>query len=258
MEEKDVKRYFISLAYDGTAYHGWQIQPNGSSVQECLMKALSTLLRQPTEVVGAGRTDAGVHASLMVAHFDSPCPLDLRLTTDKLNRLLPSDISVYGLRAVKPDAHARFDATSRTYQYYVSTAKQPFRRHYSYRLFHEPDFARMNEAAQRLFGYTDFTSFSKLHTDVKTNNCRIMQAEWTQKDEATWVFTIRADRFLRNMVRAIVGTLLEVGRGKLTVEGFCRVVELRDRCRAGTSVPGHALFLTDITYPETVFPANGE
>lgn len=258
MEEKDVKRYFISLAYDGTAYHGWQIQPNGSSVQECLVKALSTLLRRPTEVVGAGRTDAGVHASLMVAHFDSPCLPDLRLTADRLNRLLPPDISVYGLREVKPGAHARFDATSRTYQYYVSTAKQPFRRHYSHRLFHEPDFARMNEAARRLYAYTDFTSFSKLHTDVKTNNCRIMQAEWTQEDEATWVFTIRADRFLRNMVRAIVGTLLEVGRGRLTVEGFCRVVEQRDRCRAGTSVPGHALFLTDITYPETVFLANNQ
>ena len=154
-----MQRYFIYLAYDGTAYHGWQIQPNGASVQECLMKALSTLLRREVEVVGAGRTDAGVHASLMA---------------DKLNRLLPPDISVYRLRAVRPDAHARFDATARMYKYYVTTAKMPFDRQYRCRLFQTPDFERMNEAAQTLFEYTDFTSFSKLHTDVKTNNCKIM------------------------------------------------------------------------------------
>lgn len=248
-----MQRYFIYLAYDGTAYHGWQIQPNGASVQECLMKALSTLLRRPVEVTGAGRTDAGVHASLMVAHFDHDEALDAAFMTDKLNRLLPPDISVYGLRAVKPDAHARFDATSRTYKYYVTTAKRPFDRQYRCRLFQTPDFARMNEAAQMLFRYTDFTSFSKLHTDVKTNNCRIMQAEWTQVDDVTWVFTIQADRFLRNMVRAVVGTLLEVGRGKLTVDGFCRIIEQKDRCQAGTSVPGNALFLVDVAYPEELF-----
>ena len=248
-----MQRYFIYLAYDGTAYHGWQIQPNGASVQECLMKALSTLLRREVEVTGAGRTDAGVHASLMVAHFDSEQPLDTAFMTDKLNRLLPPDISVYRLRAVKPDAHARFDATARMYKYYVTTAKVPFDRQYRCRLFQRPDFDRMNEAARPLFDYTDFTSFSKLHTDVKTNNCRIMHAEWTQLDEVTWVFTIRADRFLRNMVRAIVGTLLEVGRGKLSVEGFCRVIEQKDRCRAGTSVPGNALFLVDVAYPEELF-----
>lgn len=248
-----MQRYFIYLAYDGTAYHGWQIQPNGASVQECLMKALSTLLRRPVEVTGAGRTDAGVHASLMVAHFDHDEVLDAAFMTDKLNRLLPPDISVYGLRAVKSDAHARFDATSRTYKYYVTTAKRPFDRQYRCRLFQTPDFARMNEAAQMLFRYTDFTSFSKLHTDVKTNNCRIMQAEWTQVDDVTWVFTIQADRFLRNMVRAVVGTLLEVGRGKLTVEGFCRIIEQKDRCQAGTSVPGNALFLVDVAYPEELF-----
>ncbi len=248
-----MQRYFIYLAYDGTAYHGWQIQPNGASVQECLMKALSTLLRRDVEVVGAGRTDAGVHASLMVAHFDSDTLLDEHFMTDKLNRLLPPDISVFKLCAVIPTAHARFDATARKYQYYVTTAKSPFHRQYRCRLFQKPDFERMNEAARRLFDYTDFTSFSKLHTDVKTNNCRIMQAEWTQLDEVTWVFTIQADRFLRNMVRAVVGTLLEVGRGKLTVEGFCRVIEQKDRCKAGTSVPGNALFLVDVTYPEEIF-----
>lgn len=180
----------------------WQIQPNGASVQECLMKALSTLLRRDVEVVGAGRTDAGVHASLMVAHFDSNTPLDTDFMTDKLNRLLPPDISVYRLRAVHPDAHARFDATARTYKYYVTTAKIPFDRQYRCRLFQTPDFERMNKAAQTLFEYTDFTSFSKLHTDVKTNNCKIMYAAWTQVDDVTWVFTIQADRFLRNMVRA--------------------------------------------------------
>ena len=248
-----MQRYFLYLSYDGAAYHGWQVQPNGDSVQQRLMDALATLLRQPVEVTGAGRTDAGVHARLMVAHFDSPSPLDVALVADKLNRLLPPDIAVHRLRAVRADAHARFDATSRTYQYYISTAKNPFNRAYAFRLFHAPDFRRMNEAAQVLMQYTDFTSFSKLHTDVKTNNCRITRAGWTQADEDTWVFTIRADRFLRNMVRAIVGTLLEVGRGRLSIDGFRRVIELKDRCKAGTSVPGNALFLTDIAYPDDLF-----
>ena len=247
-----MQRYFIYLAYDGTAYHGWQIQPNGASVQECLMKALSTLLRREVEVVGAGRTDAGVHASLMVAHFDSETPLDVIFMTDKLNRLLPPDISVYRLRAVRPDAHARFDATARTYKYYVTTAKMPFNRQYRCRLFQTPDFERMNEAARTLFEYTDFTSFSKLHTDVKTNNCHITHAVWALTGNDL-VFEITADRFLRNMVRAIVGTLVEVGRGKLSIKDFRSVIEARDRCKAGTSAPGNALFLTGITYPEELF-----
>lgn len=246
-------RYFIYLAYDGTNYHGWQIQPNGDSVQETLMRALSTFLRQEIEVVGAGRTDAGVHARLMVAHFDFEKELDGVLVADKLNRLLPPDIAVYEVKRVKDDAHARFDATYRTYKYYVTTRKDPFSRHYAWRLFHSPDFGKMNEAARVLFDYTDFTSFSKLHTDVKTNNCKIMHAEWTQVNEAEWVFTIQADRFLRNMVRAVVGTLIEVGRGKMTVEDFRRVIEDKDRGRAGSSVPGHALFLVDVGYPEDIF-----
>ena len=249
-----MQRYFIYLAYDGTNYHGWQIQPNGISVQECLMKALTTFLRRETEVIGAGRTDAGVHASLMVAHFDHDGePLDTAMVADKLNRLLPPDISVYKVCRVKPDAHARFDATARTYKYYVTTVKFPFNRQYRYRIHNPLDFQKMNEAALTLFDYTDFTSFSKLHTDVKTNDCRIMHAEWTREEDATWVFTIQADRFLRNMVRAIVGTLIEVGRGKLTVEGFRKVIEQQDRCQAGTSVPGHALFLVDVEYPEEIF-----
>ncbi len=246
-------RYFIYLSYDGTAYHGWQIQPNGDSIQEHLMQALSAILRYEVEVIGAGRTDAGVHASLMVAHFDSNELLDTVFFADKLNRLLPPDIAVHQLRLVKADAHARFDAVSRTYKYYITTIKSPFSRQYCYRLFQTPDFVRMNDAARVLFDYTDFTSFSKLHTDVKTNNCKVMRAEWEQLDDNTWVFTICADRFLRNMVRAIVGTLLDVGRGKMTVEGFRQIIEQKNRCLAGTSVPGNALFLTDIAYPEQLF-----
>lgn len=248
-----MSRYFIYLAYDGTNYHGWQIQPNGDSVQETLMKALSTFLRQNIEVVGAGRTDAGVHARLMVAHFDFGQELDCSSVTDKLNRLLPPDISVYEVRKVKPDAHARFDATFRTYKYYVTTAKNPFNRMYAWRIFQPLDFDKMNEAAATLADYIDFTSFSKLHTDVKTNNCKIMYARWEQTGEQEWVFTIQADRFLRNMVRAVVGTLVEVGRGKMTVEGFRKVIERKDRCSAGTSVPGHALFLVDVGYPDDLF-----
>ncbi len=253
MTELDHKRYFVYLAYDGTAYHGWQIQPNGVSVQEVLMHSLSTCLRREIAVVGAGRTDTGVHAKLMVAHFDYEGPLDMQCLTDRLNRLLPRDISIYKIVEVKPDAHARFCATSRTYKYYITTAKNPFRRNYTYRLFSPLDIDKMNEAAQLLFRYTDFTSFSKLHTDVKTNNCRIMRAEWTPCGADEWVFTIQADRFLRNMVRAIVGTLIDVGRGKLTLEGFCRVIEQKDRCQASTSMPGNALFLVDITYPADLF-----
>lgn len=249
-----MRRYFIYLAYDGTNYHGWQVQPNGVSVQGTLMKALSTCLRREIEVTGAGRTDAGVHASLTVAHFDYDEPLCLQGLTDKLNRLLPSDISVYKVVPVKEEAHARFDATSRTYKYYVTTAKKPFRRNYVCRLMGQaPDVEKMNEAARLLLNYTDFTSFSKLHTDVRTNNCRIMQAVWTQAEEDEWVFTIQANRFLRNMVRAIVGTLLDVGRGKLSLEDFCRVIEQKDRCKAGSSVPGNALFLVDVTYPDALF-----
>lgn len=246
-------RYFIYLAYDGTNYHGWQIQPNGNSVQETLIKALSTFLRRQVDVVGAGRTDAGVHARMMVAHFDFEDGLDCLSVTDKLNRLLPPDISVYKVCRVKQDAHARFDALYRTYKYYVTTRKSPFNRMYAWRIYQPLDFEKMNEAAATLFDYVDFTSFSKVHTDVKTNNCRIMYARWEQTGDSEWVFTIQADRFLRNMVRAVVGTLVEVGRGKMTVDGFRKVIERKDRCSAGSSVPGHALFLVDVGYPTTLF-----
>lgn len=246
-------RYFIYLAYDGTNYHGWQIQPNGISVQECLMKALATFLRREVIVVGAGRTDAGVHASLMVAHFDNKEELDTNNVTEKLNRLLPADISVYRVREVYQDVNARFAATARTYKYYVTNTKQAFNRQYRWRMYGTLDYELMNEAAQILFDYSDFTSFSKLHTDAKTNFCHISHAVWTQVDEETWVFTIRADRFLRNMVRAIVGTLVEVGRGKLSIEGFRRVIEQLDRGKAGTSAPANGLFLVNVEYPDEIF-----
>lgn len=253
-----MNRYFIDLAYDGTAYHGWQIQPNGSSVQETLQKALSTILRKEMSVVGAGRTDTGVHASMMTAHFDFETLIDTNRLTDKLNRLLPPDIAIHRIRRVRPDAHARFDATARTYHYFVHLGKNPFQRHYSCRLYHPLDFEKMNRVAKVLFEYTDFTSFSKTHTDTKTNNCRIMKAEWQQMSDGSWRFEIQADRFLRNMVRAVVGTLVEVGRGKMDEEGFRKVIEGKDRCRAGESMPGNALFLVDVTYPENLFQVNQE
>ena len=254
-----MQRYFLYLAYDGTRYHGWQIQPNGISVQEVLQEALSTLLRRPVAVTGAGRTDTGVHARLMVAHFDFEYPddperrIDGLWLSDKLNRLLPPDISVYKAVPVAPDAHARFDALSRTYHYHVHFGKSPFLRAYSCRLYKMLDFDRMNEAAAVLSGYTDFTSFSKVNTDTKTNNCRIMRARWTETAPGEWRFEIQADRFLRNMVRAIVGTLVEVGRGRLTVDGFRAIIEKKDRCSAGESMPGNALFLADISYPDKCF-----
>ena len=245
-------RYFIYLSYDGTRYHGWQIQPNGNSVQAELNRAVSLLCGTDTEVTGAGRTDAGVHASMMVAHFDAeqPLTLDTEQIAYKLNRIVPRDIAVQKVVRVTDDAHARFSATARTYNYHIHTVRSPFLLHYSYMPPYSLDFDRMNEAAKHLFDYTDFTSFSKLHTDVKTNNCKVMQARWVQQSETEWVFVIQADRFLRNMVRAIVGTLLDVGRGVITVEQFCRIIERKDRCSAGTSVPGNALFLTDIQYPD--------
>lgn len=241
-------RYFIQLSFDGTAYHGWQIQPNGASVQETLQKALSTLLRQPTEVVGAGRTDAGVHARMMVAHMDTSVELDCAQLVYKSNKLLPHDIAVQRIWPVEDDMHARFSATSRTYQYHIHTSKSPFLRHYSWQVTFPLDFDRMNEAANRLLQYEDFTSFSKVDTDTKTNLCHITEAHWRQVEERSWVFTITANRFLRNMVRAIVGTLVEVGRGRMTVDDFCQVIEQKNRCSAGESVPGHALFLTDVSY----------
>lgn len=246
-------RYFLYLSYDGAKYHGWQIQPNSNSVQAEIVRAVSILNSAETEVVGAGRTDTGVNASLMVAHFDSDKEFDSS-TVERLNRILPQDISISRIRRVKDDAHARFSAISRTYQYYIHTNRDPFNRSYSFPITFPLNIEKMNEAAGKLFNYTDFTSFSKLHTDTKTNNCKIMQARWdVLKEDTSYRFTIQADRFLRNMVRAIVGTSIDVGRGFISVEDFCDIIEKKDRCSAGMSVPGNALFLTDIQYPEDIF-----
>jgi tRNA pseudouridine38-40 synthase len=241
------------VSYNGRNYCGWQTQPNAPSVQQTIEEALAVWFRRPVPITGAGRTDTGVHARLMAAHFDREETLaDLPFLADKLNRLLPRDIAVDRIVPVRPDAHARFDALSRTYHYYVTTHKDPFLEAFACRLFATPDFDAMNEACRELCRHADFTSFSKLHTDVRTNNCRITHAAW-EEDGKAWRFSITADRFLRNMVRAIVGTLLEVGRGKLTVDGFRDIIEARNRCRAGTSAPAQALFLNNITYPDDVF-----
>lgn len=242
-------RYFIYLSFDGTAYHGWQIQPNGVSVQEVLQRCLSTLLRVPTEVTGAGRTDAGVHARVMVAHFDTEAELDTAQTAYKLNRMLPRDIAVDRVVAVDGEMHARFSATSRTYHYYLHTRRDPFLRHYSLEMTYPLDFEAMNEAAAHLLTVTDFAAFCKTGADVKTTLCTVTEARWEQLDETgRWCFVITANRFLRNMVRAVVGTLVEVGRGRIGIDEFNRIVASGSRQRAGESMPGKALFLWDITY----------
>jgi len=246
-------RYFIYLEFDGSAYSGWQIQPHSPSVQQTLEQSLALFLRQDVSVTGAGRTDAGVHASEMVAHFDLDEPQDCAWMQNKLNGILPADIAVHRIVPVKADAHARFDAISRTYKYYVTLNKSAFNRDYSWFLPNEPDFEMMNSAAEILMKTVDFTSFSKLHTDTKTNDCRVTEAKWEELPDGRWVFTITADRFLRNMVRAIVGTLMEVGRGKLTVDGFQRIIESKDRCSAGDSAPAQGLFLHKIVYPDNLF-----
>lgn len=242
-------RYFLRFSYDGTAYHGWQVQPNAVSVQQRLNEALSLLLREEIATIGAGRTDTGVHAAMMFAHFDYAPAMDTQQVVDKLNRILPPDIAVQALYPVSETAHTRFDATSRTYHYRVYTGKSPFLRHYALRLFFEPDYALMNQAAKLLLHIDDFTSFSKVNSDAKTNVCRVTKAQWVQEDAHTWRFEITADRFLRNMVRAIVGTLLEVGKGKMSLEEFEKVVQAKNRCRAGESVAAHALSLIEVTYP---------
>lgn len=288
-------RYFIYLQYDGTAYHGWQTQPNAVSVQETIEQKLSMLLNRAVFIIGAGRTDAGVHARLMVAHFElsdtqkntlqkkdaaeshqntgtdhpiadknqdsgiqqdknkNSLQTDLSRLTKRLNQVLPNDIAILKIVPVKNEAHARFSPISRTYRYYITTDKSPFNRRYAYHVHWQLDIEKMNEAARHLFDFTDFTSFSKLHTDVKTNNCRITTAHWKETAPGHLVFTIKADRFLRNMVRAIVGTLILVGRGRLSIEQFCHTIEQKNRCSAGDSAPAQALFLEDIEYPEDIF-----
>ena len=247
------QRYFIELAFKGTEFHGWQIQPNAVSVQECLEKALKTITREAIAVTGAGRTDTGVHASYYVAHIDSGnLNLDHPDFVHKLNSFLNKDVVIFSISKVQADAHARFNAISRTYQYHMNLRKDPFGRETSWYFFRQPDLNLMNEANRILFDYTDFTSFSKLHSDVKSNNCKIYLAEWTQSG-TNIIFTVKADRFLRNMVRALVGTILEVGLGKISLDEFRAIIERKDRGAAGLSVPAQGLFLTDVEYPETIF-----
>lgn len=250
------QRYFLQCNYKGTRYHGWQVQPNAISVQEVLEKALSTILHEKISVIGAGRTDTGVHASFFMLHFDvdKPVPESFDLVY-KLNSFLPADIAVQSFWPVNNDAHARFSALSRTYHYNISQEKDPFTEETSYLYLQKPDIEKMNKAAAVLSEYSDFTSFSRLHTDVKTNNCKIMQAVW-KEEGSRLVFVIKADRFLRNMVRAIVGTLLEVGRGKLSIDDFRGIIEQKDRGAAGASAPAQGLFLIDIEYPKEITDQN--
>lgn len=246
-------RYFVVLDYNGTPFHGWQYQPNAVSVQEVLDKAFSLILKETIALTGCGRTDTGVHAKNYVAHFDSNAH-NLENNADlvhKLNRFLPKEIVIQYIKQMHPEAHSRFDAISRTYQYFVAQQKDPFQYSYSYHYALPLNVSLMNEAATKLFSYVDFTSFSKVDTDVKTNNCKIMEAYW-QETEHQLIFTIKADRFLRNMVRAIVGTLLEVGREKLTIEEFRQIIEAKDRCKAGHSAKAQALFLMNVEYPYSI------
>lgn len=247
----------MHLAYRGENFHGWQTQPNASSVQQTIEEAISTIVRHPTAIVGAGRTDAGVNARMMIAHLDLPDDFKVDKDDGKflrgLNTLVGRDIAIYSLRPVAANAHARFDATARSYRYFAHRGKNPFVGRQSWQAPDSLDFDRTNAAAALLPGRRDFTSFSKLHTDVKTNICNLRAAKWIADGEGRWYFEITADRFLRNMVRAIVGTLVEVGRGRLAPEEMNDIIERRDRSAAGTSMPGEALFLWDIQYPYISF-----
>jgi tRNA pseudouridine38-40 synthase len=244
-------RYFIELSYKGTAYHGWQSQPDVVSVQETIEKSLSLLLRYPTKITGAGRTDAGVHARQMFAHFDTEMPVDKNLVY-KLNAFLPSDIAIHNIYMVSNEAHARFDAVLRSYQYHIHTKKNPFIDDFSWYYKQQLDVKKMNEAAKSLLFFDDFKSFSKSKTDVKTYICNVEKAQWKLTDDQL-VFYISADRFLRNMVRAIVGTLIQVGLHKIDVADFIKIIEARNRIKAGFSVPAHGLYLTQIIYPDQIF-----
>lgn len=241
-------RYFIEFAYNGKNYHGWQSQPNAASVQETLGKAISVILRSEIELMGAGRTDTGVHAKQMFAHFDTEETLESDFLVAKLNSYLPKDIVIYRIIQVSEEAHARFDAVKRTYEYHIHTYKNAFENESSWYVFQNLDIEKMNSAAKMLFDFQDFQCFSKVNTDVKTYNCKIIEANWQQKGEKL-IFTIAADRFLRNMVRAIVGTLVEIGSGKKELEDFKNIIESKDRTQAGTSVPAHGLYLTKVEYP---------
>ena len=246
-------RYFLELRYDGAAYCGWQRQLDAPSVQQTIESTLSKLLRHSVEIVGAGRTDTGVNASYYAAHFDTDAEFDPKQLLYKVNLMLPHDISIESVTPVSSEAHARFDAREREYTYYISTVKNPFRRHSAWINYQQLDIAKMNEAAKLLLEYSDFTSFAKLNSNNKTNICHIMVAEWTCEEGGIIRFTIRADRFLRNMVRAIVGTLVDVGRGRYSVDEFRSIVESKDLSRSSAGAPAQGLFLSDVVYPKDIF-----
>ncbi|MCQ2346835.1 MAG: tRNA pseudouridine(38-40) synthase TruA [Paludibacteraceae bacterium] len=250
-------RYFIRFSYCGTAYHGSQTQPNGITVQQTMEQAFATILRQPVGLTFAGRTDAGVHAEMMYAHFDVADTItDISAFMGRLNNLLPQDIAVQAIMPVRDDAHTRFDAIARTYEYRITEQKNAFLPCQIARVPTGLDYQKMNEAAKALLGKQDFASFCRVHTDVKTTICNVQQAEWTTIPSATasiGIFTICADRFLRNMVRAVVGTLFEVGKGRMTVPQFRDIIAQHNRCAAGQSAPAEGLFLTNITYPTELF-----
>lgn len=246
-----MKRYFMQLAYKGTKFYGWQRQKNNKSIQGTLEKALSTALRENITVTGAGRTDAGVHAKFYVAHFDAEKEFNPEILVKRLNGLTPPDINIYKIFQPPIKAHARFDAISRTYKYFIHTQRNPFIEDFSYFVYWTLDLDKMQKATKILFEFNDFKAFSKSHSGTKHYLCNIYQAHWQQFTDKL-VFTIKANRFLRNMVRAIVGTLIDVGRGKLEPEDFRRIIKARDRRAATASAPAQGLFLTDIEYPENI------
>lgn len=253
-------RYFIHLAYNGTSYHGWQVQPNAVTVQEVLENALTLLLKTQIHLIGCGRTDTGVHASDFYAHFDVESILsqeNCSQLTHKLNAFLNDDIVIFRIFPVEDSAHARFDALSRTYQYYIGKTKLPFRKEFIHRINYEVDRDLMNRACDILLQYEDFTSFSKTHTQTKTNLCHIMYAGWQETSDEL-IFTIKANRFLRNMVRAITGTLLDIGRGKIHYHEMHNIIQSKNRSDAGKSLPAKALFLTNVEYPADVFSKIGD
>lgn len=245
-------RYFIEIAYNGKNYFGWQRQPKQMSVQQVIEESLSTLLREDIKITGAGRTDAGVHAKQLFAHFDFEAINDTKALVFRINSFLPKDISVVNIFQVKDNAHARFDAVAREYEYVISLRKDPFSQDFAYQLNKIPDVDLMNKTSELLFNHIDFQCFSRSKTDVKTYYCVISKARWELIDNKL-TFTISADRFLRNMVRAIVGTLLDVGFGKTTAEDFQAILNSKNRSKAGASAPAHGLYLTKVKYPEEIF-----
>lgn len=246
------KRYFLELSYKGTQFHGWQIQKNAFTVQECLESALSTYFKTPISVMGSGRTDTGVHASMQVCHFDLDLKFDREKFLKAVNAILPKDISIHSIRNVKPDAHARFHALERSYVYRIIFRKSPFLDQLAWQYFFDPDVDKMNLAAKALLRHEDFESFSKVHTEVNHFLCQIKYARWEQKDDEL-LFHITANRFLRGMVRTIVGTLLDVGLGRRSVDEMDFIIESRNRLKAGKASPAKGLFLSRIEYPKDIY-----